>query len=340
MKTFSWRSFGDVPEISAQELHSLLSGRAPIPQILDVRTLFEWIECRIAGSINVPVTELKFKLASLKMDRDRPVVAICGHAIRSIPSVRLLQADGFEDVYQLQGGMFAWTEAQLPVVEGPSATMEKANCAAPDMKVVLSDGTLTRLSALWQRGTLAVVFTRHFGCPFARRHVTLLRREQNRLSAAGISVVLVSSGSLAQAEFFRRDLAVPFPIICDPDRVLFKKYRVKEMTKADFVSPLILAKTAKVILTEGYGHKFGQGSEMQLGGVFIIEIGGKVRFLHRSADAADHPSSEDILQAAAMLSGRAAVKPKSSIRKSAVPPIIRKPRSSGRAAAVGSNALN
>jgi len=239
MGTFSSRLFGDIPEVSAQELHSLLSGRGSDPQVLDVRTVFEWIECRIAGSINVPMTQVKCKLTSLKLDKSRPIVAVCGHAVRSIPIVRLLQADGFEDVCQLQGGMLAWTEAQLPVAEGPSAPLEKANYAAPDMEVTLSDGTHTQLASLWQRGTLTLVFTRHFGCPFARRQVTLLRREQNRLSAAGIHVVLVSSGSIAQAEFFRRDLAVPFPIICDPDRILFKKYRVKEMSTSDMASPVV-----------------------------------------------------------------------------------------------------
>ena len=132
MEMFSWRPFGDVPEISAQELHSLLSRRESVPQVLDVRTLVEWIECRIAGSINVPVTELKCKLASLKLDKNRPIVAVCGHAVRSIPTVRLLQTDGFEDVCQLRGGMLAWTEAQLPVVEGPCAPVEKANYAAPE----------------------------------------------------------------------------------------------------------------------------------------------------------------------------------------------------------------
>jgi hypothetical protein len=36
----------------------------------------------------------------------------------------------------------------------------------PDLKnarVLLSDGTMTRLSELWKRGPLVLVFLRHFG---------------------------------------------------------------------------------------------------------------------------------------------------------------------------------
>ena len=157
MGAFWWWPSGDVPEVSSQQLHLLLTGRASAPQVLDVRTVFEWSESRIAGSVNVPVTELKSRLQSLKLDKARPVVAICGHAIRSIPAVRLLREDGFRDVCQLQGGMAAWNEAGLPVVEGPSAPMERANQPAPDMKVTLSDGTSTWLNSFWKLLFLVVI---------------------------------------------------------------------------------------------------------------------------------------------------------------------------------------
>ena len=332
MGAFWWWPSGEVPEISPQQLHLQLTGRASAPQVLDVRTVFEWSESRIAGSVNVPVTELKSRLQSLKLDKARPVVAICGHAIRSIPAVRLLREERFRDVCQLQGGMAAWTEAGLPVVEGPSAPLTRANQPAPDMKVALSDATSTRLNSFWKRGTLALVFIRHFGCPFARRQVTLLRCEQDRLKAAGVAVVLVGSGTRAQGEIFRRELVVPFPIICDPDRLLFKEYGLREMTMGDVVSPLILAKTVKVIFDGGYGHKFGQGSESQLGGAFIIDSGGKIRFVHRATDAADHPSADDIVQAAATLGERSGARPRRSTRKTLVRRSMAKPKRSTRTA--------
>lgn len=113
MKLLWWLPFGRVPEIDAQELHRQLQGKFA-PQLLDVRMLTEWKTSHIKGAINVPVTELKSRLALLTLDKKRPIVAICRSAHRSIPAVRILRAQGF-DAWQLQKGMQAWWGAGLPV---------------------------------------------------------------------------------------------------------------------------------------------------------------------------------------------------------------------------------
>ena len=83
------------------------------------------------------------------------------------------------------------------------------------MKVMPSDSTTTRLSAFWKDRTLALVFLRHFDCPFARRQAAELRRGKGSLRKAGIDVVLVGSVTPEQAESFRHEFKVPFPIVCD-----------------------------------------------------------------------------------------------------------------------------
>jgi rhodanese-related sulfurtransferase len=113
-RLFWWLPFGRVPEIDAAALRAMLQAD-PTTQLLDVRTVSEWHHSHIAGTMNVPVTELKAALPALALDRKRPVVALCRSARRSIPAVRLLKAHGFEQVCQLQGGMRAWWGAGLPV---------------------------------------------------------------------------------------------------------------------------------------------------------------------------------------------------------------------------------
>jgi len=115
---FWWIPFGSVPEISPNELHTKLGGD-PVPYILDVRTHREWVSSRIEGAVNIPITSFRTDLKSLGLETGRPVIAICLSAHRSIPAVRALRAAGFVDARQLQGGMFAWWKAGLPVVEGP-----------------------------------------------------------------------------------------------------------------------------------------------------------------------------------------------------------------------------
>ena len=111
-RIFWWVPFGRVPEIEAAELAVFCDGEAP-PQILDVRTWREWRKSRIPNARHVTLRSLKKRPADLGLDPERPVVAICLSAHRSIPAVRLLKRRGFSDASQLKGGMKAWWSARL-----------------------------------------------------------------------------------------------------------------------------------------------------------------------------------------------------------------------------------
>ena len=118
MGMFWWWPFGEVSEISPRQLDIMrTSGSAP-PQLIDVRTDSEWRSGHIAGANHVPINELDSRIASLKLDPTRPVVAICRAAHRSVPAVRLLRQHGFGSACQLQGGMLAWQQSGLPVEGG------------------------------------------------------------------------------------------------------------------------------------------------------------------------------------------------------------------------------
>jgi rhodanese-related sulfurtransferase len=113
LRSLWWLPAGSVREVTPEQLHQSLSV-GPSPQILDVRTLKEWQKSHIAGSINLPIFQLKSGLSALPLETDRPIVAICLSAHRSIPAVRLLLDRSFADVAQLAGGMRAWWAAGLP----------------------------------------------------------------------------------------------------------------------------------------------------------------------------------------------------------------------------------
>ena len=111
-----WLPFGSVPEVSADALVAMTGkdGSAK-PQILDVRGRGEWGTGHIAGARNAPVTQLGSLVASLRLDRTRPIVAVCRSGGRSKVAVRLLQRHGFANASELRGGMQAWQRAGLPV---------------------------------------------------------------------------------------------------------------------------------------------------------------------------------------------------------------------------------
>lgn len=106
----NWLPFGSVDEITSLELNQALKEANHAIQILDVRTPNEWKSGHIASSINVPITKLASSLHKLPLDKTKPVVAICLSAHRSIPAVRLLKDNGYQNVKQLQGGMKAWNK--------------------------------------------------------------------------------------------------------------------------------------------------------------------------------------------------------------------------------------
>ncbi len=112
-----WLPFGQVAELSAEELHNQMDqGQV---QIIDVRTRQEWLSSRIPGAINLAITHFsKSNIESLNLDKKIPTVAICLSAHRSIPAVRQLHQLGFENCQQLKGGMRSWWKNDLPTTTG------------------------------------------------------------------------------------------------------------------------------------------------------------------------------------------------------------------------------
>jgi rhodanese-related sulfurtransferase len=112
-ESFWWLPVGRVAEITASELHDQLSAGQHV-QIIDVRSAAEWRRSHIPGGVSVPIQTLRHNLAGLQLDDHQPIVTICLSAHRSIPAVRLLQAQGFSNTVQLKGGMIAWWRRGYP----------------------------------------------------------------------------------------------------------------------------------------------------------------------------------------------------------------------------------
>ncbi len=109
-----WLPLGSVEEITPRDLHTRLQNDGADLQLIDVRTETEYRGGHIANTINVPIDMLPHRLASLNLDPNRPVIAICLSGHRSVPAYRLFKQAGFREVRQLAGGMLSWWRDQLP----------------------------------------------------------------------------------------------------------------------------------------------------------------------------------------------------------------------------------
>ena len=139
-----------------------------------------------------------------------------------------------------------------------------------------------------------------------------MRQKERRFEAKGVKVILVGLGSPEQAEAFRKEFDLSFPIVCDPDRRLYKAYELKRTGLLKFASPSLLFKGVKA-LSQGHAMGIPRGDIYQLPGVFIIDQTGRIRFSYYGRDPADHPSPEKILIAVSKLNHSLTLKEKKKL---------------------------
>jgi rhodanese-related sulfurtransferase len=108
-------------ELHVRELRPFLDAQADggrRPLLLDVRQPWETALAAIAlpqaEALSIPLHELPARAAEL--DPSQPVVCICHHGVRSRQAVAFLLRSGFESVYNLAGGIEAWSMEVDPAV--------------------------------------------------------------------------------------------------------------------------------------------------------------------------------------------------------------------------------
>ena len=102
-----------VRSISVQELKQKMDARELLT-LVDVREPWEYDVAKINGSRLMPLGELETRLTELP--REGIVVMQCHSGMRSEEGARLLQKAGFSNVYNLEGGIEAWSRDVDPTV--------------------------------------------------------------------------------------------------------------------------------------------------------------------------------------------------------------------------------
>lgn len=88
---------------------------------LDAREPNEFTVSQISGAI--PVGYDQFKLSSVdSLDKNTPIIVYCSVGYRSEKVAEKLIKAGFTNVQNLYGGMFEWSNKNLPLFKGDSLT--------------------------------------------------------------------------------------------------------------------------------------------------------------------------------------------------------------------------
>lgn len=102
-----------VPEITVNQLAERLKGPNP-PLLIDVREPYEWQICHIEGAQLKPMRRIHEWMHEL--DPSAEIVFQCHTGQRSMRVAMFLKSQGFTNVYNLSGGIEAWSLHVDPTV--------------------------------------------------------------------------------------------------------------------------------------------------------------------------------------------------------------------------------
>ncbi len=105
-------SYGDsvcdpqhMQHLSVEELQQWLEQGIDF-QLVDVREKEEWEICHIDGALHIPMRRIEASIAGLA--KKKPVAVICHHGMRSKAVAQQLVQSGFNEVFNVTGGIHAW----------------------------------------------------------------------------------------------------------------------------------------------------------------------------------------------------------------------------------------
>ena len=84
------------------------------PVVLDVREPWELATASLTGAVSIPMREIPAH--SNELDDEAPIVCMCHHGARSANVGMFLESRGFTNIFNLQGGIDAWSRQVDPNV--------------------------------------------------------------------------------------------------------------------------------------------------------------------------------------------------------------------------------
>lgn len=107
--------YHSVQEIEVAELSELLTSGSHGLRIVDVRETHEHRQGIVPGSETVPLASLPVRLS--EFSQDEKLIMVCHSGARSAHACMFLQQQGFENVYNLRGGILGWAGSNLPIAQ-------------------------------------------------------------------------------------------------------------------------------------------------------------------------------------------------------------------------------
>jgi rhodanese-related sulfurtransferase len=94
--------------------------------VIDLRAKEAFDAGHIGDARNIPAAELEAQAESLRKWREKTVITYCDSGISGAGAARTLTKLGFTQVFNLEGGLSAWTKDNLPLSKAASGARSHA----------------------------------------------------------------------------------------------------------------------------------------------------------------------------------------------------------------------
>lgn len=121
-----------------------------------------------------------------------------------------------------------------------------------------------------------------------------MRDRFEELEATGARFVAIGMGRVDMAAHFRDEYDIPFTLLVDHDRESYRALDIRRGSLWDVVGPHMWFDFTKRLF-KGQRPAKVQADPLQLGGLAIVERGGKITHVHRADDPADNMPIDDLL---------------------------------------------
>jgi len=170
--------------------------------------------------------------------------------------------------------------------------------AALDMPLQAIDGTEVQLAQFWEERPTLLFFVRHLGCVFCREQLASVRDRYADIQALDAQVVVIAPTDVGSTARFTRDMRLLFPVLSDLRRHSFVAYGLFEAPMSEVMEPQVLLRTVREWTRGNIAPINPLGAAFtQLGGLFVVDTSGVVRWSHLVSPVFNYPPLDTYLTA-------------------------------------------
>lgn len=180
----------------------------------------------------------------------------------------------------------------------PNLAHLKFNDPAPDLGLQDADGRPVRLATLWEKQTLILAFTRHFGCPQCKDLVDQLAHHLPAIASRNLALAIVTQGTPEQTKVFCSERAPGILCLADPQRRAYAAYGLERASLLQsFLSLKVWRSNSRLKRERGWDTDLPPAGQdaLQMAGAFVIAPDGRIRLPYYYDDIADHPPVDLLL---------------------------------------------